>query len=75
VYDILTHYKELTGISCVINTSFNMHEEPIVRSPEEAVAAFQQSHLDYLVLGPFLVWDAQRTAPVPDEVEAAKVFA
>ncbi|MGH9902959.1 MAG: carbamoyltransferase C-terminal domain-containing protein, partial [Pyrinomonadaceae bacterium] len=55
MYDILTAYRELTGLSCVINTSFNMHEEPIVRSPEEAISAFQQSKLDHLVLGPFLV--------------------
>jgi len=32
-----------------------MHEEPIVRSPEEAIRAFLQSHLNALVLGPFLV--------------------
>jgi carbamoyltransferase len=55
MYDILQEYKRLTGLAVVINTSFNMHEEPIVRSPEEAISAFQQSHLDYLVLGPFLV--------------------
>jgi carbamoyltransferase len=55
MYDILVEYKRLTGLAVMINTSFNMHEEPIVRSPEEAIAAFQQSHLHYLVLGPFLV--------------------
>jgi carbamoyltransferase len=55
VYEILTEYKRLTGISCLINTSFNMHEEPIVRSPEEAISAFQQSHIHHLVLGPFFV--------------------
>jgi carbamoyltransferase len=39
----------------VINTSFNMHEEPIVRSPRDAVRGFQRAELDYLILGPFLV--------------------
>ncbi len=62
VYDILTAYKKLTGISCLINTSFNIHEEPIVRSPEDAITAFQQSKLDFLVLGPFLVWENQKTS-------------
>jgi len=57
VYEILQEYKKLTGISCLINTSFNMHEEPIVRSPEDALTAFRQSKLDYLVLGPYLVWE------------------
>ena len=55
MHAILEEYKRLTGLGVVINTSFNMHEEPIVRSPEEAISAFQQSHLDCLVLGPFLV--------------------
>jgi len=59
MYEILALYKELTGISCLINTSFNMHEEPIVRSPSEAILAFQQSRLDYLALGPFLVSQAK----------------
>lgn len=57
MYDILEAYKELTGIPVVINTSFNMHEEPIVRTPEDAISAFRQSQLDFLVLGPFLVWE------------------
>jgi len=55
MYDILTAYKQRTGIACLINTSFNMHEEPIVRSPRDAVSAFVQSGMDYLVLGPLLV--------------------
>jgi carbamoyltransferase len=55
VHAILSEYKRLTGISCLINTSFNMHEEPIVRSPQEAISAFQQSHIHHLVLGPFFI--------------------
>ena len=54
-YDILKEYEKLSGISSLINTSFNMHEEPIVCSPADAVRAFLQGKLDYLVLGPFLV--------------------
>ncbi len=55
MYDILVAYKKITGISCVINTSFNMHEEPIVESPHDAISAFQQSKIDHLVLGPYFV--------------------
>jgi carbamoyltransferase len=54
-YDILKEYEKLTGIPSLINTSFNMHEEPIVNSPEDAVRAFLDGKLDYLLLGPFLV--------------------
>jgi carbamoyltransferase len=52
---ILTEYHRLTGIPSVINTSFNMHEEPIVCSPDDAVRAFLQGNLDYLAIGEFLV--------------------
>src|SRR5690554_5505350 len=54
-YDILKEYEKLSGIPSLINTSFNMHEEPIVSSPEDAVRAFLQGALHYLVLGPYLV--------------------
>jgi carbamoyltransferase len=52
---ILTEYYKLTGIPSVINTSFNMHEEPIVCTPDDAVRAFLQGNLDYLAMGNFLV--------------------
>ena len=52
---LLTEYHKLTGIPTVINTSFNMHEEPIVCTPDDAVRAFLQGNLDYLAMGSFLV--------------------
>jgi carbamoyltransferase len=52
---VLTAYHARTGIPSLVNTSFNMHEEPIVASPDDATRAFVQGHLDALVLGPFLV--------------------
>lgn len=61
VHAILTEYKRLTGVSCLINTSFNMHEEPIIRSPAEAVEAFLGAGLDRLAAGPFLVSRAAAT--------------
>jgi carbamoyltransferase len=52
---ILTEYHKLTGIPSVINTSFNMHEEPIVCTPDDAIRAFLQGNLDYLAMGDCLV--------------------
>ena len=52
---LLTEYYKLTGIPTVINTSFNMHEEPIVCSPDDAIRAFLQGNLDVLAIGEFLV--------------------
>lgn len=54
VYAILARYAERTGLDCLINTSFNMHEEPIVGSASDAVRAFLDSELDVLALGPFI---------------------
>jgi len=52
---ILTEYKQRSGSSVVLNTSFNIHEEPIVRTPDEAIAAFLKARLDHLSIGSFLV--------------------
>ena len=54
-YKIISAYHARTGIPSVINTSFNMHEEPIVCSPEDATRAFLLGNIDYLAIGPFLV--------------------
>jgi carbamoyltransferase len=54
-YRILREYKAITGIPSVINTSFNMHEEPIVCSPDDAIRAFLLGKLDDLAIGNFLV--------------------
>jgi carbamoyltransferase len=54
-YRIGLAYYKLTGIPSLINTSFNMHGEPIVCSPEDALRSFQQGKLDYLAIGNWLV--------------------
>lgn len=53
-YDVVSEYYKLSGIPTIINTSFNMHEEPIVESPNDAIRAFFEAELDYLALGDFL---------------------
>ena len=58
-YDIVKEYQKLTSIPTLINTSFNMHEEPIVCSPGDAARAFIRGGLDYMVAGPFLVENPQ----------------
>jgi carbamoyltransferase len=51
---IINHYHQLSGIPAIVNTSFNMHEEPIVCTPEDAVRAFVAGELDNLAIGPFM---------------------
>jgi carbamoyltransferase len=54
-YEILLEYYQLSQVPTLINTSFNMHEEPIVCTPHDALRAFLMAELDYLALGPFLL--------------------
>jgi carbamoyltransferase len=54
-YKILRGYFARTGVPSIINTSFNMHEEPIVCSPDDAVRAFLEGNIDYLAAGNFVV--------------------
>ena len=46
--------EALTGVPVLINTSFNLHEEPIVCTPSDAVRAVQQSGLAALWMGPYV---------------------
>jgi len=75
-YSILEEYYKLTGIPTLINTSFNMHEEPIVCTPEDAVRAFLEGNLDYLSIGPFIVprksRDIQRTESTGADLQVMK---
>jgi len=55
MYRIIDAFRRRTGLPAVINTSFNMHESPIVRTAEDAVAGFLDGNLDYLAIGSHLV--------------------
>ena len=54
-YKILDEYNKITGLPAIINTSFNAHGEPIVRTPKEAVSSFLNTGLDNLAINNFLV--------------------
>ena len=58
-YKILKGYYKNKGVPSIVNTSFNMHEEPIVCTPDEAIRAFIQGNLDCLAIGDYLVKRAQ----------------
>ncbi len=54
-YDLIKRFEELTGYSVLVNTSFNVRGEPIVCSPADAYRCFMRTHIDHLVLGPYLL--------------------
>jgi carbamoyltransferase len=67
-YDLIKQFECLTGCAVLVNTSFNVRGEPIVCTPADAFQCFMRTHIDYLVLGPFL---ASKTAQ-PEWKETTK---
>ena len=48
-YDILTAFERASGLPVLVNTSFNVHEEPIVNKPAECVRALLDGRIDFVV--------------------------
>ena len=53
-YNLIEHFRDLTGVPMLLNTSFN-ENEPIVCHSEEALDCFLRTHMDVLVLGGYLI--------------------
>ena len=53
-YKLIKEFGKLTGVPMLLNTSFNC-QEPIVETPEDAVATFKKCGLDMLVVGEYIV--------------------
>jgi len=54
-YSLVKAFGEKTGVPIIINTSFNDQGEPIVESPEDAIACFIKTDIDVLVLENYLI--------------------
>jgi carbamoyltransferase len=52
---IIEGVEDLTGLPLILNTSFNMHEAPIVCTPRDAIESFLQGSLDALSIGSFMI--------------------
>lgn len=53
-WELIERFRQRTGIPMLLNTSLN-ENEPIVRTPEEAVSCFQRTAMDILVLGHLVI--------------------
>jgi len=53
-YEIIEEFSKLTGIGGILNTSFNLHGEPNVLTPEDALHTVENSDLKYLAMGSYL---------------------
>jgi carbamoyltransferase len=62
--NLLQAFRELTGCGVLVNTSFNVRDEPIVNTPDEAYRCFMNTGMDYLVIGN-LLFEKNRQPPWP----------
>jgi carbamoyltransferase len=54
-FDLIEEFERLTGVGALLNTSFNLHGEPVVCSPEDALHTFENSDLDGLIFDDFMI--------------------
>jgi carbamoyltransferase len=54
-YDLVKEFGKLTGVPVLVNTSFNIHEEPIVESPKDAIKALDSNAIDFVYMPPYLI--------------------
>lgn len=72
--DIVQAFYELTGCPMLLNTSFNVRGEPLVCKPKDAVDCFLNTHMDLLLMGPFLVRKSDQPAETTQHI-GSKRFA
>lgn len=61
----ISAFQRRTGVGAVLNTSFNLHGEPIVATPEDAVGTFARSGLPHVLIGSWLVSKADTPEIAP----------
>ena len=54
-HSLIKSFENLTGVGALMNTSFNIHGEPIVGTPEHAIDTFLRSGIHHLILGDWLI--------------------
>jgi carbamoyltransferase len=67
LYRVIKAFKELTGSSVLVNTSFNVRGEPIVCTPEDAYLCFMRTEMDTLILEDFILYKNEQPALSNDE--------
>jgi len=59
-WKLIHEFKQLTGCSVIVNTSFNVRGEPIICTPEDGFRCFMRTEMDFLVMGNFLFDKSQQ---------------
>jgi carbamoyltransferase len=68
---LLSTFKRKTGCSVLVNTSFNVRGEPIVRTPEEAFRCFMGTELDVLAVGNLYLQKSDQNAAFKHDYKSA----
>jgi carbamoyltransferase len=68
-HELLLAFERKTGCGVLVNTSFNVRGEPIVCTPDDAYRCFLRTHMEYLVMGSYLL-DKAAQPPPPEELRA-----
>lgn len=55
-WQLIDDFKKITGVGMLVNTSFNVRDEPIVCTPQDAYKGFMQTEMDCLVMENHLFW-------------------
>ena len=63
LYELLERFEQATGCGVLVNTSFNVRDEPIVCTPEDAYRCFLGTAMDFLVLGHCLLDRSRQPGP------------
>jgi carbamoyltransferase len=54
-HNLISKFRDITGVPVLLNTSFNHADEPIVETPSDALKTFKKIGASVLVLGDFVV--------------------
>ena len=72
-YDMIARFERDQGCAVIINTSFNVRGEPIVCTPAEAYRCFMRTHIDYLIMGSYLL-DKTGQPPFQEDEDWRKAY-
>ena len=66
---LISKFKEKTGCSLVVNTSFNVRGEPIICTPTDAFKCFMGTEMDILAVGNYLLYKEEQNDALKENYE------
>lgn len=66
-HKLISAFREVTGIPALLNTSFNLHGEPIVDTIKDAIRTFELSGLDHLLIEDRFLLSKRGTVPLAEQ--------